>query len=328
MRRVTSNKFVIERDKLTAVMNNTQPPLRPLDLSVIIVSYNTKQLLDDCLCSLLAAEAPPGGLEIIVVDNASKDGSVAMVREKYPQVRLVASEVNKGFAAANNVGTAVAHGQYLLFLNSDTRVDADALAKPLAYMQANPEAGALTVRLLYPNGQRDPDNHRGFPTPWNALCHFSGLSRLFPKRPRFNGYFQSYADFSQTHPVPVIAGSYMMMPRALYDALGGWDETYFFYGEDIDFCYRIHQAGYKIIYYPHVTVLHYKGASSGLRKESADIARPPKETRVKVAQESVRAMQVFYRKFYSQQYPAIVTGFVLAGIQVRGWFRVMKHKLT
>ncbi|MBK8990085.1 MAG: glycosyltransferase family 2 protein [Chloroflexi bacterium] len=308
-------------------MNDTYHS-RPFTLSVIIVSYNTRQLLDDCLAALLAAEAPPGGLEIIVVDNASTDGSAAMVRQRYPQVRMVASETNQGFATANNVGTAVAQSQYVLFLNSDTRVEPDALSGPVAYMQANPDVGALTVRLIYPDGRRDPDNHRGFPTPWNALCHFAGLSRLFPRAPRFNGYFQSYADFNQTHAVPVIAGSYMLMPRALFDALGGWDETYFFYGEDIDFCYRIHQAGYTIIYYPHVTVLHYKGASSGLRKESADIARPPKETRIKVAQESVRAMQVFYRKFYSQQYPAVVTRFVLAGIQVRGWFRVMKHKLT
>lgn len=299
----------------------------PFDLSVIIVSYNTKQLLDDCLASLLAAEAPPGGVEIIVVDNASADGSQAMVQEKYPGVRLLACPENLGFAAANNRGTAVAGGRYLLFLNSDTRIEPDALIKPLVYIQANPDVGALTVKLLYPDGRRDPDNHRGFPTPWNALCHFSGLSRLFPNTPRFNGYFQSYADFSQTHDVEVIAGSYMLMPRPLFDALGGWDETYFFYGEDIDFCYRINQAGYRIVYYPHVTVLHYKGASSGLRKESAAIARPPKETRVKVARESVRAMKLFYGKFYSQQYPAIVTWLVLAGIQVRGWFRVMWHRV-
>jgi len=102
---------------------------------------------------------------------------------------------------------------------------------------------------------------------------------LFPHSPRFNGYFRSYEDFSEIHPVPVIAGSYMLMPRSLDQQLGGWDETYFFYGEDIDYCYRIHEAGYEIIYFPLVEVLHYKGASSGLRKESADIARPPKETR-------------------------------------------------
>jgi len=299
-----------------------------MDLSIIVVSYNTRQLLDDCLASLYSAEAPTGGMEIIVVDNASSDGSVDMVAGKYPGVTLLACKDNLGFSAANNRGTTVAHGDYLLFLNSDTVVFADSLVKPLGYMRANPQLGALTVRLVYPNGERDPDNHRGFPTPWNSLCHFSGLSRVFPGSPRFNGYFRGYEDFEAVHTVPVIAGSYMMMPRALDRQLGGWDETYFFYGEDIDYCYRIHQAGYEITYYPLVKVLHYKGASSGLRKESADIARPPKETRVKVARESVRAMQVFYRKFYSDKYPRWVTALVLAGIRLRGQLRILKHQLT
>lgn len=297
-----------------------------MDLSVIVVSYNTKDLLDDCLASLEAADAPPGGLEIIVVDNASSDGSQQMVREKYPGVGLIENEQNMGFAAANNAGTAVANGEYVLFLNSDTRVNRDALVEPLAYMRQHRDVGALTVRLIYPNGQRDPDNHRGFPTPWNAFCHFSGLSRLLAGNPRFDGYFLSYEDFSQIHDVPVIAGSYMMMPRALDQQLGGWDETYFFYGEDIDYCYRINQAGYRIVYYPLVEVLHYKGASSGLRKESAAIARPPKETRIRVAEESVSAMQTFYRKFYQDKYPRTVTWLVLSGIQTRGRLRILAHR--
>lgn len=299
-----------------------------MELSVIIVSYNTRQLLDDCLQSLEQAVAPDGGLEIIVVDNASGDGSPQMVQRKYPHVQLVSSPTNRGFSAANNMGTAVSTGRYLLFLNSDTRISSQSLIQPLHYLQTHPTAGAITVQLVYPTGQRDPDNHRGFPTPWNALCHFSGLNRLFPRNPRFNGYFQSYLDFNQTHPVEVIAGSFMMMPRPLFEQLGGWDETYFFYGEDIDLCYRIHQSGHHIIYYPHVEVIHYKGASSGLRKETAEIAKPPKETRVRVAKESVRAMKIFYRKFYSQKYPRVLTAFVLAGIQFRGWFRIVKHQLT
>ncbi|MBE7528317.1 MAG: glycosyltransferase family 2 protein [Ardenticatenaceae bacterium] len=297
------------------------------NLSIIIVNYNTCQLLDDCLASLATAVHPPGGLEIIVVDNASADGSVAMVRQKYPAVQMVALPQNVGFSAGNNRGLDTAAGEYVLFLNSDTQVSPNALTEPLAYLQAHPRVGALTVQLIYPNGQRDPDNHRGFPTPWNAFCHFAGLGKLFPHNPRFNGYFQSYANFTETHPVEVIAGSFMMMPMSLCRQLSGWDETYFFYGEDIDFCYRIWQAGYEIIYYPHVDVLHYKGASSGLRKESAEIARPPKETRVRVAKESVRAMKIFYQKFYREQYPGWVTAVILAGIQLRGWFRIVKHQL-
>ena len=167
-------------------------------------------------------------MEIIVVDNASADGSPEMVRQRYPQARLIVSDENRGYSAANNLGSAAATGDTLLFLNSDTVVAADALVRPLRYLQDHPAAGALTVRLVYPTGERDPDNHRGFPTPWNAFCHFTLLSRLFPNSPRFNGYFRSYEDFSAVHPVPVIAGSYMMMPRALDGQLGGWDETYFF----------------------------------------------------------------------------------------------------
>lgn len=296
-------------------------------LSVIIVNYNTCQLLDDCLASLQAAAQPAGGMEIIVVDNASADDSVAMARQKYPGVKVLASPQNLGFAAGNNQGLAAAYGRYVLFLNSDTRVGQEALVQPLAYLEQHAHVGAITVRLMYPNGQRDPDNHRGFPTPWNAFCHFTGLGKLFPHKPRFNGYFQSYANFAETHPVDVIAGSFMMMPVPLCRQLGGWDEAYFFYGEDIDFCYRIQQAGFQIIYYPHVEVLHYKGASSGLRKESATIARPPKETRVRVARESVRAMKIFYQKFYRDQYPGWVTAVVLAGIQLRGWLRILKHQL-
>lgn len=297
-------------------------------LSIIIVNYNTCQLLDDCLASLQAAEAPAGGMEIIVVDNASSDGSVQMVQQKYPAVHCVASAENLGFSAGNNRGLAEANGDFVLFLNSDTRVDAHALTRPLAYLADHSNVGALTVRLVYPDGRRDPDNHRGFPTPWNAFCHFTGLSKLFPTDPRFNGYFHSYADFSQTHTVDVIAGSFMMMPMMLCLELGAWDDTYFFYGEDIDFCYRIRQAGYDIVYYPHVEVLHYKGASSGLRKESAAIAKPPKETRIRVAKESVRAMKIFYRKFYRDQYPGWVTAVVLAGIELRGQLRILKHQLS
>ena len=159
-------------------------PISNLDLSIIIVNYNTRQLLDDCLTSIFEAEEPAGGLEVIVVDNASSDGSQEMVREKFPTVQLIASEVNRGFSAANNLGVAVANGRSILFLNSDTRVDINALAEPVAYLLANPDVGALTVRLIYPNGERDPDNHRGFPTTVERhLPFFWPQQALFPTIP-------------------------------------------------------------------------------------------------------------------------------------------------
>lgn len=297
-------------------------------LSVIIVSYNTRDLLKDCLVSLKKADQPEGELEIIVVDNNSPDDSVDMVRKEFPDVKLIANQDNKGFAAANNQGVKIASGEYLLFLNSDTVVHQDSLTKPLNYLEENPQAGALTVKLKLADGSLDPDNHRGFPNPWTSLTHFTYLDRLFPQSKLLNQYYQSYKDFDQTHSIQVAAGSYLMMPQKLFVDIGGWDEDYFFYGEDIDLCYRIHQAGKDIVYYPHTTVLHYKGASSGLRKESKQIARPPKATRVKVAKSSIKAMKIFYRKFYQDKYPKLVTKAVLAGISLLGYFRVLKHRLS
>jgi GT2 family glycosyltransferase len=299
-----------------------------VELSVIIASHNTCRLLADCLTSIASADPPANGYEVIVVDNASADGSADMVRREFPDVKLISNSKNLGFSAANNQGAAVAAGEYLLFLNSDTYVGRDALAAPLAYLRPNPQVGALTVRLVYANGQRDPDNHRGFPTPWTSFCHFSGLDRLGKGWPLFDNYYQSYRDFCAIHEIDVAAGSYLLMPADLFHDLGGWDEEYFFYGEDIDLCYRIHEAGRTIVYYPPVEVRHYKGASSGIRKESAQFTRPPRATRMRVAHESSRAMGIFYRKFYGDKYPALITALVLAAIRAMGWLRVLRHRLT
>lgn len=299
-----------------------------ISLSIVIVSFNTKDLLQDCLKSIYNSIPPKGGLEVIVVDNNSQDGSVAMVKDKFPQVILVESDKNLGFAAANNLGVKKSQGQYLLFLNSDTKLSPYSLVKPLKFIKTHPDVGAITVKLVLADGSLDKDNHRGFPTPWTALTHFAGLSRIFPRSSLFNNYYQSYRNLDRIHSLDVAAGSFLLMSASLFHKIGGWDETYFFYGEDIDLCFRIHQANKKIIYYPKVTVLHYKGASSGLRKESAQIAKPPKATRIKVAQSSIKAMEIFYKKFYKNKYPTIITGLVLAGIRLKGYFRVLKHQLT
>ncbi len=299
-----------------------------IDLSVIIINYNTVELLFDCLKSIKKALKPKNGLEVIVVDNASSDGSVDMVERDFPSVNLIRNKVNKGFSTANNQGAKVSTGKYLLFLNSDTKVSAKSLVKPLKYLKTHPKVGALTVKLILANGQIDPDNHRGFPTPWTALTHFSGLNKLFPKSRLLNNYFQSYKDFSKIHRIELPAGSYLMMSAKLFHRLKGWDETYFFYGEDIDLSYRIHQADYDIVYYPKVEVIHYKGASSGLRKESALIAKNPKANRIKVAKSSVKAMEIFYKKYYKDKYPKWLTSLVLTGIKLRGQIRILKHKLT
>lgn len=299
-----------------------------LDLSIIIVNYNTKDLLDDCLNSVVSAVQPKNGLEIIVVDNASTDNSVQMVAKKYPQVKLVSNSKNFGFAKANNIGFEQAEGKSLLFLNSDTVVKRYSFVKPLKFLKNHPRVGAITIKLVTKDGSVDTDNHRGFPTPWASFCHFFGLSSLFPKSTLLNSYHLGLRKLNRIHTIPVAAGSFLMMPSKLFDQIGRWDESYYFYGEDIDLCYRINSAGYKIIYYPKVSALHLKGASSGLRKETANLVKPSKETRIKVAKASITAMKTFYNKFYAKRYPRPITWLVLAGVTIKGWLRVVKHYLS
>lgn len=298
------------------------------NLSVIIVNYNTKDLLADCLHSVFAAAAPKNGLEVIVVDNNSSDGSPEMVAKGFKQVKLVRNKANLGFARANNEGYKVAKGKYLLFLNSDTVVKRYSLVKPLKFLKNHPKVGAITIKLVTADGALDLDNHRGYPTPWASFTHFTYLSKFFPHSTIFNPYYLGLAKLNRIHTIPVAAGSFLMLPAKVFDHIGRWDESYFFYGEDIDLCYRINEAGYKIIYYPKVSTLHLKGASSGLRKETAKTVSVDRATRIKVAKSSVEAMKIFYKKFYAQKYPRLVTWFILSAISLKGWLRVIKHYLT
>ncbi len=298
------------------------------ELAIIIVSYNTKQLLDDCLASVYRADTPRGGMQVVVVDNASHDDSAEMVAQKYPGVILIKNSKNLGFAKANNVGVGASDARFLLFLNSDTVIKRYSLVKPLKFLKTQPKVGAITIKLLLKDGSIDLDNHRGFPTPWTSIAKFSGLAKLFPRSTFFNNYHLGLQKLNKIHPIPVAAGSFLMMPTKVFTSIGMWDETYFFYGEDIDLCYRINEAGYKIIYYPKVTTLHLRGASSGLRKENAKTASSEKANKIKVAKASADAWKIFYKKFYSRRYPFFVTALVLFGIAVKGKLRVLKYQLS
>ncbi|HOX96063.1 MAG TPA: glycosyltransferase family 2 protein [Candidatus Woesebacteria bacterium] len=297
------------------------------ELAVIIVNYNTRQLLDDCLASVYRADSPKGGLQVVVVDNASVDDSMDMVAKKYPGVISIRNSENLGFAKANNVGVNAADAKYVLFLNSDTVVNKYSLVKPLKYLKTHPKVGAITIKLFLKDGSLDYDNHRGYPTPWTSISKFLGFAKLFPKSTFFNSYHLGFQKLDKIHQIPVAAGSYMMMPTDLFIKIGMWDETYFFYGEDIDLCYRVNAAGYKIIYYPKVSTLHLRGASSGLRKENAKSAVSDKANKIKIAKSSAAAWKIFYQKFYSKRYPKIVTALVMAGITVKGKLRVLKYQL-
>ncbi len=281
-------------------------------LSVIIVNFNTKGFLKECIGNL-RCEKP--GLEIIVVDNSSTDGSFAMTQKEFPEVILIGRE-NKGLAAGYNRGLEKATGDYVLFLGADAYPKGEVLQGLTHYMETHPEVGIATPKLVLRNGVIDWDCHRGFPTPWAAFTHFSRLNRLFFKSKVFNQYFLGYLDFETSHEIDLCISHFMFVRRSVFEKVGLWDEGFFVYGEDVDFCYRVKEAGWKVMYLPQWEVLHYKGASVGIRKETEDIAGASKETKNRMRSETVRAMKLFYQKHYTSKYPAIVNRLTLLGINL------------
>lgn len=287
-------------------------------VSVIIVNFNTCDLLRSCLQNLLDQNE---ATQIIVVDNASEDGSAEMVRTEFPSVELIALTTNLGLTGASNRGLAEATGEFILYLGSDAFPQAGVIQEMAAYLAQNPDVGIATAKLVLRDGQLDMDAHRGFPTPWASLTHFSGLNKLFPKSKLFNAYFLGHEPLDQPHEIDLCISHFMMMPKSLFESVGPWDEEFFLYGEDVDFCYRTKAARYKIMYLPQFEVLHYKGASVGVRKQTQDISNASAETRKRASQLSTKAMALFYRKHLYDRYPWIVSAAVLGGVRVLALLR-------
>lgn len=290
--------------------------MKKVRLSIIIVNYNTKDLLKQCLKSVI-------GYEIIVVDNASTDGSVEMVEKEFPQVRLVKNKKNLGFAKANNQGLRLVQGEYILFLNSDTVVPKKTIASLLSYLEEHPKVGVVTPRLELRNGKVDLDCHRGFPTPWASFSYFTGLEKLFPRSKIFGQYHQTWKEPETIHEIDACCGAFLLTRKKVLEGVSGFDESYFFYGEDLDLCFRIKQRGWKVVYYPKVKAVHYKGTSSGLRKETRDITQVDRETKLKVTRASTEAMRIFYNKFYREKYPFWLTALILLGIKIKSCLRTL-----
>ncbi|MEM7103182.1 MAG: glycosyltransferase [Bacteroidota bacterium] len=239
-------------------------------LSVIIVNYNVKYFLEQALFSVYRA-ADNLDVEIFVVDNDSVDDSVAMVEEKFPDVKLIANKENVGFSVANNQAIEKANGDYILLLNPDTVVEEDTFEKCLNFMEAHPEAGGLGVKMIDGRGKFLPESKRGFPSPFVAFSKAFGLSRLFPKSKVFNRYHLGFLSKDETHEVEVLSGAFMLMRKSVLDQVGLLDETFFMYGEDIDLSYRIIKGGNKNYYFADTTIIHYKGEST--RKGSLNYVR-------------------------------------------------------
>jgi O-antigen biosynthesis protein len=237
-----------------------------MDLSIIIVNYNVRYFLEQCLHSVQQSiDRMKGGhfnVEVFVVDNHSVDGSAAEVRLKFPDVQIIENRENVGFSRANNQAIAQSSGRYVLLLNPDTVVEEDTLRKCIEFMDSHPDAGALGVKMIDGKGAFLPESKRAFPTPWVSFCKMFGLSSLFPRSRRFGKYHLGYLDNNQTHIVDVLAGAFMFLRKETLERTGYLDETFFMYGEDIDLSYRIAKAGYHNYYFPGTTILHYKGEST------------------------------------------------------------------
>ncbi|HSY62482.1 MAG TPA: glycosyltransferase family 2 protein, partial [Cytophaga sp.] len=230
-------------------------------LSIIIVNYNVCHFLEQALISVSKASNNLD-VEVFVVDNNSADGSVEMVKAKFPTVKLIVNELNVGFSKANNQAIAKATGEYILLLNPDTVIEVDTLDKCVAFMNAHPQGGGLGVKMIDGKGDFLAESKRGFPTPWVAFYKIFGLAKLFPKSKKFGHYHLGYLDKNKTHEVEVLSGAFMVLRKSVLDKIGVLDEDYFMYGEDIDLSYRIIKNGYKNYYFSDTRIIHYKGEST------------------------------------------------------------------
>lgn len=287
------------------------------DVSIIIVSYNTKDYIRECIASIKKSKLSNADYEIIVVDNASKDKTMEMIKKEFPEVICIENKENLGFAKACNQGVRDSTGKYLLFLNPDTEVEKETISHMISFMDKSPDAGASTCSVVLPSGKLDDGSHRGFPTPWNSFSYFSGLTKLFPKNKLFAGYTLGHLNLSETHEIDSAVGAFMMVRRKAGDDIGWWDEDYFFYGEDIDFCYRLKEKDWKIYFVPHVKVLHHKGISGGIKKHSEGISTADLQTKMIATNARFNAMHIFYKKHYKNKYPSLLTWIVLNAIEMK-----------
>lgn len=288
-----------------------------MKLSIIIVNYNTYALTKQTIDSVLEKKLP-FEYEIMLVDNASMDDSMVKLQEDYAEIiqegllRITLNDANLGFAKANNIGIRKSTGEYVLLLNSDTYVVEECLQKCMGYIEGHDSAqqllpeqdrehkiGALGCKVILPDGTLDHACKRGFPTPKASLYYFLKLHRK--DKIKYGLYDALHLDEDEIGEVDCLMGAFMLMPRAVLDEVGLLDEDFFMYGEDIDLCYRIKEGGYKILYYPEASIIHYKGGSS-------------KKRRTKVIYDFHNAMWIFYKKHYIKKYSLWINALVYTGI--------------
>jgi GT2 family glycosyltransferase len=278
-------------------------------LSVIIVNYNVKYFLEQCLCSVrkaigqMSVATGVSNVEVWVVDNNSKDGSIEYLQPRFPFVQFIKNSVNQGFSKANNQGLQKAKGKYILFLNPDTILPEDAFTSCVAFMETTDDAGALGVQMIDGTGQYLKESKRGFPSMWVSFCKMSGLTRWFPHSKIFARYYMGHLSNQQVNKIDILSGAFMLIRKSLLDETGGFDEQFFMYGEDIDLSYRLQQTGYHNYYYPECTIIHFKGEST--RKDS------------KYVRQFYKAMVQFVQKHIHGELAWLYTGLLEAVIWLR-----------
>lgn len=282
-------------------------------LSVIIVNYNVKYFLEQCLYSVQGACAGIAA-EIIVVDNSSTDGSREYLELAFPDVQFIWNNNNVGFAKANNQAIALAGGEFVLILNPDTILPEDCLTSSLQFFSDHPKAGALGVRMIDGSGKFLKESKRAFPSPLTSLFKLSGLARLFPRSALFARYHLGHLPEHEEHEVDVLAGAFMMIPKKVLNEVGTFDERFFMYGEDVDLSYRIQQAGYKNYYFAGCSIIHFKGEST--KRGSLNYVRM-----------FYKAMSLFVKKHYSGSRAGIFIFLIQTGIFIRAIFSALANLL-
>ena len=287
-----------------------------IDVSIIIVSYNVRHFLEQCLRSVYASQGQLE-LEIFVVDNASSDNTLSFLREQFPQaehpeLHLVNNVRNVGFGRANNQALAHAKGRYILFLNPDTVLTEHTLTDCVTFANSHADMGALGVMQLHSNGEFALESRHGIPTPWRAFCQMSGLSSLFPATKTFDGYHMRFFNNAAAAPIEIASGAFMLIPRDALEEIGGFDERFFMYCEDVDLCYRLLQSGRQNYYLP-TPILHYKGAST--RRGS-----------FRYVHTFYSAMLIFFNKHYAKS-ARLMSPLIRLGIYLRGLISYAGKKL-
>ena len=284
-----------------------------MKLSIIIVNYNVQHFLEQCLHSVFAATKNITA-EILVVDNNSVDGSVEMVKEKFPQVNLIASKKNLGFSKGNNLAILKSIGEYVLLLNPDTLVEEDTFEKVINFMDSNPKAGGLGVKMVDGKGIFLPESKRSLPTPKVAFHKIFGLSSIFPKSKKFGKYHCGYLNKNENHEIEILSGAFMLMRKKALDKVGLLDEAFFMYGEDIDLSYRLIKGGYKNYYFSETRIIHYKGEST-------------KKSSVNYVFVFYNAMIIFAKKHFSQKNASLFSFLINIAIYLRAAIAITSRAL-